>query len=222
MIHTLPDSITREIFATLCGSLPSPPVDTPEACARRDELAMAAVVALHPTDVLEAKLAVDIVLAEAYYVDSINLAKEHRKDIAVTNRCCAQANAMLRGMRALLRDYQRMQAERDKALAAMHPAAMERAGYWFRDASIPAPEPEPAHLPEPAEAPTAAPAGDFSTLTEVEQYAVLYPDRARRIRAERGLPARLDFGPPEPEIVEGLINGTRPILLALDRQPVPA
>jgi hypothetical protein len=38
---------------------------------------------------------------------------------------------MLRGMRSLLRDYQRMQAQRDKAIAEVNPAAMERAGYWF-------------------------------------------------------------------------------------------
>ena len=31
---------------------------------------------------------------------------------------------------------------RQKAEAEMHPEAMERAGYWFRDASVPAPEPE--------------------------------------------------------------------------------
>jgi hypothetical protein len=38
---------------------------------------------------------------------------------------------MSRQADAMLRTLRRMQAERDKALAAMHPAAMERAGYWF-------------------------------------------------------------------------------------------
>ena len=39
----------------------------------------------------------------------------------------------------------------------------------------------------------------------------------------RGLPARLDFGPPEPEIVEALVTGTSPILRELDqRQEVVA
>jgi hypothetical protein len=44
-------------------------------------------------------------------------------------------------------------------------------------------------------------------MTEAEQYAVLYPNRARRIRAEGGLPARLDYGPPEPHIVDAIVNG---------------
>jgi hypothetical protein len=73
-------------------------------------------------------------------------------------------------MRTLLREYRSMQAERDKALDAMHPAAMGRAGYWFRDVSVPAPEPEPA--PPAAATPT-------SQLTEAELYAVMYPERAR-------------------------------------------
>jgi len=227
-MHTLPDlpdSVAREVFATLCRTLPAPATDTPEARAVRDEVAMDAVAALHPTDALEAKLAADIVLAEAYYADSLQLADRYRNDLAATNRCRSQAIAMLRQMRALLRDYQRMQAERDKALAAMHPAAMERAGWWFREAVVP----EPAPAPSPAQAETPEPAApadasqaplDFAALTAAEQYAVMYPDRARRIRAAGGLPARIDYGPPDPEIVEGLVNGTSPILRELDQEPV--
>jgi hypothetical protein len=133
-MHTLPnlpDSIAREVFAKLCDSLAPPRADTPEALAARDELAMAAVAALHPTDALDAMLAIDIVLAEACYADAVRQAGEYRGDLAATNRCRAQAATMLRQMRGLLRDYEARQARRDKALAAMHPAAMERAGYWF-------------------------------------------------------------------------------------------
>ena len=46
----------------------------------------------------------------------------------------------------------------------------------------------------------------------------MYPERAARIRAAGGLPAKLDFGPPEPELVHDLVHGSSPILLALDRQ----
>jgi hypothetical protein len=218
-MHTLPnlpDSITREVFATLCGSLPPALTETPEARASRDDVAIASVAALHPTNAFEAKLAADIVLAEAHYAASLRQAGEHRGDLAATSRCRTLAMGMLRQMRGLLRDYQRMQAERDKALAAMHPAAMERAGYWFRDASVPSPEPAPAPV-EPAEVAVDPPQVDFAALTEAEQYALLYPDRARGIRAERGLPARLDYGPPEPDIVHDLVNGTSPILRALDQ-----
>ena len=71
----------------------------------------------------------------------------------------------------------------------------------FRDVSVPAPD------------------GDFASMNEAEQYAVLYPGRARRIRAEGGLLARLDYGPPEPHVVDAIVNGTSPILRALDREP---
>jgi hypothetical protein len=86
---------------------------------------------------------------------------------------------------------------------------MERAGYWFHEipASAPAPEPAPPAAPAP-----------FDQLTEAERYAVMYPDRAARIRAAGGLPAALDFGPPEPELVHDIVHGSSPLLLALDRQ----
>ena len=42
------------------------------------------------------------------------------------------------------------------------------------------------------------------------------PPRAARIRAHGGLAMRLDFGPPEPGVVEALVNGTSPTLRALD------
>ena len=90
---------------------------------------------------------------------------------------------------------------------------MERAGYWFHEIPTPAPKPEP----EPA-APAAAP---FDQLTEAERYAVLYPDRAARIRAAGGLPATPDFGPPEPDLVDEIVHGSSAILRALD-QPAAA
>ncbi|MGC1408266.1 MAG: hypothetical protein WA864_04880 [Acetobacteraceae bacterium] len=206
-MHTLPNlpaTVSREIFATLCASLPAPAADTPEARAARDETAMAAVAALHPADAFEAKLAAEIVTADAYVMDSLRLAGQYRDDLAATLRCRAQATSMMRQMRSGLRELQRMQAQREKAEAAMHPAAMERAGYWFRDASVP--------LPVQPEVPAQA------SLTEAEQYAAIYPDRAALIRATGGLPATLNFGPPEPDLVEALVNGTSPILRALDRQ----
>jgi hypothetical protein len=217
-LPNLPPAIAREVFATLCAALPPPATDTPDVRAARDEAAMAAVVALHPTDPLEAKLAADIVVAEAYAMDSFRLAGEFRNDLAATIKCRAQANTTLRQMRSLLREYRRTQAERNKALTAMHPAAMERAGYWFHEATVPEPAPPsaPSVAAEPAPPPNHV-ATEFESLSEAEQYAVLYADRAARIRAAGGLPPRLDFAPPEPEIVEALVNGTSPILRALDR-----
>ena len=47
---------------------------------------------------------------------------------------------------------------------------------------------------------------------------MLYPDRAARIRAAGGLLATPDFGPPEPDLVDAIVNGSSPVLQALDRQ----
>ena len=44
---------------------------------------------------------------------------------------------------------------------------------------------------------------------EADLYVVMYPDRAERIRAAGGLPARLDFGAPGPEIVARLLKAKR-------------
>jgi hypothetical protein len=238
-MHTLPNlpaSAAREVFAALCATMPRPVPDTPEARAARDDVAMGAVAALHPTDLLEAKLAVAIVAAEAYAEDCLRLADDFRADIAASLRCRAQATAMLRQMRHLLRDYQRMQEARDKAIAAMHPAAMERAGYWWREVTLPEPAAPPAPGPDadPGPPPAAGPAAPpdaglaaagpavppFETLTEAEQYALIHPRRAALIRASGGLPARPDFGPPEPDTVAELVHGTSPVLRMLDRPPL--
>jgi hypothetical protein len=213
-MHTLPNlpaAVSHEIFATLCAALPAPASDTPENRAARDEAGMAAVAALHPTDAFEAKLAAEIVVADAYVMDSLRLAGQYRDDLAATLRCRAQATSMMRQMRGGLRELQRIQAEREKAEAAIHPAAMQSAGDWFCDASVP--------LPDQTEALDQTEAPDWPGLTEAEQYAALYPDRAALIRAAGGLPARLNFGPPEPDIVAAIVRGRSPALRALDRPP---
>ena len=89
-LPNLPASIAHEVFARLRSTLPEHPTDTPETLAARDDLAMAAVAALHPTDALDANVAVDIVLAEANYADSLRLAGEYRNDISTTLRCRAR------------------------------------------------------------------------------------------------------------------------------------
>ena len=227
-LANLPASVAREVFASLCDFLPPPRTDMPEARAARDETAMAAVAALYPNDAFEALLAAEIVGADAHAKDCLRLAVQPGQDAEGARRCRAQASAMLRHVQSGLRSLQRIQAKWEKAEAAMHPVAMERAGWWFRDASVPLPEGTPDEVEAPqsvAAQSAAAPPDDdwadrkFSDLSEAEQYATLYPDRAARIRAHGGLPARIDFGPPEPEIVDALVNGTSPILRALGHTP---
>ena len=166
---------------------------------------MEAVTALNPYDAFEARLAARIVGMDAHAADSLRSAGLAAADPAEMHRCRAQAASMARQSDAALRSLLRMQVTREKQLAALHPVAMERAGNWFREITMP--EPAPDLVP-------AAAADLFSQLTEAEQYAVTYPDRAARIRAAGGLPADLDFGPPEPALVHAVVHGTSPILQA--------
>lgn len=203
-----PDTLAanrREIFAELCGMLPPSVADTPDLRAKRDARAMAAVVALHPADDFEARLAVRIVAMDAHAGDSLRSAGLAVADPAEMHRCRAQATSMARQADAALRSLLRIQATREKQMAAKHPAAMERAGYWFKEIVPPDPAPPP-----PATAPSdAEPERTEADIdAEADLYVVMYPDRAERIRAAGGLPARLDFGAPGPEIVARLLRGT--------------
>ena len=165
---------------------------------------------MHPSDAFEAKRAAQIVAADAHAMDCLRLAAEAGQDTDKAARCRAQAASMMRLMQSGQRALQRDQTAREKLEAAMHPATMERAGYWFRDVSVPAPEDE-APPPTPSEP---DPAADIAA--EAEMYAIIYPQRATRIRALGGLPGKLDFGPPSPELVEAIVKGTGPNLRALD------
>jgi hypothetical protein len=211
----LSPAVARYTLHTLIRELPPAIPDTQEDRAERDEAAIAAVAALHPEDAFEARLAVRIVAADAQAADCLRSAAASGHDASEARRCRAQAGMMMRHADSALRSLERRQAARDKALAEMHPAAMERAGYWFRDVSVPLPEPAPAQAEAAAPAPARA-RPEFSELTEAEQYALIHPRRAVRIRAAGGLPTPCDFGPPEPAIVAQLVHGTSPILLALD------
>jgi hypothetical protein len=222
-LPNLPPSVAREVYANLCDLLPSPRTAAQEDRDARDETAMAAVAALYPADAFEALLAAEIVGADACAKDSLRLAVQPGQSLATIFRCRAQASAMMRHAQGGYRALQRRQWVREKAEAAMHPAAMERAGWWFRDASVPAPDeaPEPGAgegraagqmeagqmeaaqpaAPPPAVAPPSVPPPGpapgrpgFSDLTEAEQYAVIYPARAALIRANGGLPATVNAG----------------------------
>jgi hypothetical protein len=139
-------------------------------------------------------------------------------------RSRAQAGMMMRYMQSGLRMLKRDQAVREKLEAAMHPATMGRAGWWFRDASVPAPEPAEGEAPPPGAASADAPPPDTApeagspeqAVADAELYAAIYPDRAASIRAYGGLPPDIDYGPPEPELVDALVHGTSTILRSLD------
>jgi hypothetical protein len=54
-------------------------------------------------------------------------------------------------------------------------------------------------------------------VAEADRYAVIYPQRAARIRSLGGLPQPCDFGPPPPELVDAIVTGTSPTLRALEK-----
>jgi hypothetical protein len=125
-----------------------------------------------------------------------------------------------RGTRALL---MRVQGERrnreadnaaaDKAAWIEHCAIGLMADALGRTPPAPMAEPPP---PPSAPAPVEATEPPFEQLAEADQYAIIYPRRAALIRSLGGLPARCDFGPPEPDLVRAIVSGTSPTLRALD------
>jgi hypothetical protein len=130
------------------------------ASVARDESAMAAVAALHPVDAFEARLAAEIVAADAQAMDSFRLASQYCNEVAATLRCRAQGAAMMRQMQSALRTLINMQSVRRRAAAEMQPAAPPK------DA-MPQSEPRP------------------DPIAVAESYATTYPDRASCIRSTR-------------------------------------
>ena len=198
----------REYFAELCRELPPVPDEDPEARAARQNSAMDAVVALHPDNAFEARLAVRIVSTDAHAADALRSAALAAGDPERVRQCRAQAASMARQSDAALRALLRIQATREKQEAAMHPAAMGRAGYWFKEVSAPGPDRDPG--PTPAQPKPEPKPARPDIDAEARLYAALYPERVARIREAGGLPPRLDFGPPEPAIVAALLRGAVP------------
>ena len=149
---------------------------------------------------------------------------------------------MARQSDAALRSLHRIQALHEKQLAETHPAAMERAGYWFR--SVTAPEPDqpasPGSIGGPAE-PTPEPAAgspglthepaaasppkrEYGAMTPAERYVTLYPDRAAAVLGAGRLPASVTFPPPQAAVIAELLTGTSPSVHAFRQanQPVAA
>ncbi len=218
-MHTLPNlpqSLACEVYALLHGLLPPPDAGSPESRAARADAAMAAVAALQPADAFEALFAAQIIAANAHALDCFDAAAKPGRQPEDVARSRAQAATMMRYMQNGLRMLKRDQALREKALAATvpattYPAAAQPPGAPAADNAVQAettaapPDPDP---PGPATA----------DLKAAEEFATTYPYRAARIRRHRGLPNRLDFAAPRAAVIQALVDGTSPILRALDRQ----
>jgi hypothetical protein len=196
--------MAAEFFTSLCSLLPPPSSNTPEARQARDQIAIETVLALHPADAFEAELAAGVVATSAQAKHCLRLAAQPDRDPDQSHRDRDKAGAMLRHVQSLTRLLQTRQVKREKQEAEMHPSAMTRAGYWYRDVETPEQAQQPAN---PA----------YETMTEAEQYAIIHPRRAAAIRAHGGLPPNCTFGAPDPAIVKAIVSGTSPIFRELDR-----
>jgi hypothetical protein len=230
--------LTRDAYYiavhTLRGTLPPAESNTPEAIARRDHAAIVQVAAMLPANADEARLAAQCVAARLYGMDCIRQAREFAaaKDPVWERKCGAQGLSALRESRAARALLARLQAVREKREA--DPAATDRAAWsehctlgLMTDAlaespgepvPVLAPAPSPAPAPPPAPEPAADEAPKRDLAAEAEMYAIMYPRRAKLIRAHGGLPGNIDFGPPDPELVPFIVHGTTPELLALDAE----
>ena len=217
VLPNIPESLSRAICADLIGKLPSPADDSPEQRALRDERAITALAHYIPENAAEAELAADIVAAEFHAKDALRGALRFVNDLAAAERCRRQHALMMRTMHSGLRALLRMQAERHKAEDANRPAALLRAGFLHSGTLPPEPEPPPCQ-PNAAPEPQPAAMPRYEDMTEAEQYAVIYPDRAAAIRRHGGMPPGAGYPPPDDAVFGEIVTGNSPVFLALDAQ----
>jgi hypothetical protein len=216
VLPNIPEPLSRAICADLIGNLPPPTDPSPEQRALRDERAITALAHYIPENAAEAELAADIVAAEFHAKDALRAATRFVNDLAAADRCRRQHALMMRTMHGGLRALLRLQAERHKAEDANRPAAMLRAGHLHSGTLPPEPDAPPCQ-PATAPEPQPAPMPKYEDMTEAEQYAVLYPDRATAIRQNHGVPPEAKFPPPDRAIISDIITGNSPVFLDLDR-----
>ena len=220
----LPRDMYYQVIHTLRGAMPPPVTQSPADRVRRDNAAIAHVACLLPANADEANIAAQYVAASAQALDCLRLAREFPAGGELILKCSAQAASMMRQARAARSLLLRVQAQRqtreadhaarDQAAWTEHCAINLMADALGRTPPAPLAEPPP---PPAVATQLAEPAPQPDPAAEAEQYAVIYPRRAALIRALGGLPDRLDFGPPAPELVRAIVTGDSPALRALDR-----
>jgi hypothetical protein len=244
--YQFPEDAYWHLIRFLRLTLPPPPDDSAEALLRRDHAAIARIAGLAPGSTAEADFAAQYVAASEQWKDCLRSVQEPGITREWAAKCRAQAASMMREANSAMRLLLQMQAARRKleadatlceradrtdhivthALAAaleqpaaepVRPAAPQptssappaKAG--SHGAAAPAPERSPAPTSAAAEEPEPDP------LTEAEQYAAIYPDRAALIPRFGRVPDNVTFGPPDDDLVQTLITARTPALLALDQ-----
>ncbi len=62
---------------------------------------------------------------------------------------------------------------------------------------------------------------EYGAMTPAERLVTLYPDRAAAIVAAGGLPARLSFPPPDPDVIAELLTSNSPLVRAFRHAQAP-
>jgi hypothetical protein len=221
----LPRDVFYQLIHTVRGVV-APVSDSPDDIIRRDNDLMAKIAALLPANADEANLAAMYVIASARGIDLARTAQQHaRTDPAFALKCDAQSAKHLRQAQTTRALLLRVQAARRKlesdGVAANRAAWTEHCAIALMadalgrtpPAEPPPPEPEPASdEAEPKHDP----------IAEAELYAVMYRDRAIKIRKHGGMPPDAKFGPPEDWLVQALVTGQSPALRALDQAAAEA
>ena len=227
-----------DLFRT---ALPGRPDDTPDAIVCRERNAIAEVAAMLPANAHEAALAARSVAAGAHADDAMREVQLHPGDMKVIHQLRNQAASMMRQSRGLVSLLVRVQTERRKR-EAKDPA--READAWTEYSvrsllteaheSLPPPAPRPARPPAaaPPERSRYAPPEPDPSLSPEEaakverhallrrqasRYAVLHTARVKEIRQLKGLPENCDYEPPEPDLLDAIINGNSSNLRWADR-----
>ena len=156
----LPQEAFTEIILVLRAGLPSQLTEPPAELERRTRAAMAAVGALLPATAFEGRLAAQAVVADAWAMDCLRLARERQLELEVARRCQLQAASMMREGKSALRALEKLQAARRKReaddVAANQAAWVEHSALGMMAAALSA----AAGAPAPAAPAPAEPAGE--------------------------------------------------------------
>jgi hypothetical protein len=117
--------VYHHLIYTLRGTLPSPPTDSAEDIARRDEAAIERIAALSPANAVEVDQAALHVAFFEHWKDCLRLAEQSEAGSGWAEKHVAQANSMLRSSQTALKVLLQMQAARRKLEA--DPVASARA-----------------------------------------------------------------------------------------------
>lgn len=152
-----------------------------------------------------------MVAAEFHAKDALAAASQPNLTVDALKNDRAQASLMARTCQATLRSLLNLQATRKPAKATQsQPRRPEAATVATAGAQSPQTCSLPARIYDP-----------LAHLSEPERYCATHPGPAARIRAERGLPKRLNFPAPKRDIVQAIVHGTGPFFTALDEARCP-